>query len=78
MKTITVNVSAPVYRDFQDFARRSDRTTSELIREAMAAYRDQHIRSGQSLRASRPPLSLGDVLRPLEPDDDLLQEMLDA
>ena len=35
MKTITVNVSEPVYRDFQRFARERDRTASELIREAM-------------------------------------------
>ncbi len=39
MKTITINVSEPVYRDFQEYARRNDRTTSELIREAMEEYR---------------------------------------
>ncbi len=77
MKTITVNVSEPVYRAFQEHARHSDRTTSELIREAMALYRDQCIRSRQSLRDLQ-PMSLGKVLRPLSADDDLLAEMLDA
>ncbi len=77
MKTITVNVSEPVYRDFQEYAQISDRATSELIREAMASYRDLYIRPKKSLRNLR-PLSLGRVLKPLGPGDDLLGEMLDA
>ena len=39
MKTITVNVSEPVYAAFQDHARREDRKASELIREAMERAR---------------------------------------
>lgn len=77
MKTITINVSEPVYRAFQDHARHCDRTTSELIREAMALYRDQYIRSRWSLRDLQ-PLSLGKVLEPLGAEDDILAEMLDA
>lgn len=77
MKTITVNVSEPVYSDFREHARRQDRPTSELIREAMALYRDQRIRPRGSLR-NLAPLSLGEVLRPLSGDDDLLEEMLDG
>lgn len=77
MKTITVNVSEPVYRQFQEHARRSDRTAAELIREAMDLYRRERIeRSGSLL--DLPPLALGAVLRPLDADDDLLEEMLDA
>ena len=76
MKTITVNVSEHVYRDFQDYARQQDRPTSELIREAMAVYRDQRIRPRRSLRDLK-PVSLGQVLQPLTADDDLLGEMLD-
>jgi len=75
MKTITINVSEPVYRDFQEHARREDRSTSELIREAMAAYRDEHIRPRGSLRQLA-PLSLGEVLHPIAPGDDLLEEMI--
>jgi predicted DNA-binding protein len=46
MKTITVNVSEPTYRDFQRHAETTDRTTSELIREAMEEYRDRKLRRG--------------------------------
>jgi len=76
MKTITINVSEPVYRDFQEHARRLDRTAAELIREAMEAYCNRHIRTGQSLR-TLVPMDLGAVLRPLTSHDDLLEEMLD-
>ncbi len=77
MKTITINVSEPVYRDFQEYSRKQDRTTSELIREAMEAYRDSHIRPRPSLKELK-PLSLGKVIKPLRPGDDILGEMLDA
>ncbi len=77
MKTITINVSEPVYRDFVEHARQQDRTASELIREAMEAYRNLHIRLRPSLKELK-PLSLGSVRKPLGPEDDLLGEMLDA
>lgn len=74
MRTITVNVSESVYRDFQEHARTSDRTASELIREAMDLYREQRIRPRRSLREFK-PLDLGKVRRPLAAEDDLLAEM---
>ena len=77
MKTITVNVSEPVYRDFLEYARRQDRTASELIREAMEAYRNIHIRPRPSLKDLQ-PLSLGSIRKPIDSEDDLLGEMLDA
>ena len=77
MKTITVNVSEPVYQDFVEYARRRDRTASELIREAMEAYRNSHIRPRPSLKDLR-PLSLGKVRKPVGREDDVLGEMLDA
>jgi len=76
MKTITLNVSEPVYEDFRRASRSQGRTTSELIREAMESYRRQHLRSRGDLRAFR-PRSLGKVLKPLSRRDDLLSEMLD-
>jgi len=76
MKTITINVSEPVYRDFQRYAKEHDRTASELIRHAMEEYRHTHLQGSGSLRNLH-PLSLGKVLRPLTADDDLLGEMLD-
>jgi predicted CopG family antitoxin len=77
MKTITINVSDPVYREFQEYAQKADRSTSELIREAMQLYRDERIRPRHSLRDLK-PLALGKVLRPLKREDDLLDEMLDG
>jgi hypothetical protein len=76
MKTITVNVSEPVYRDFQTYAKANDRTASELIRQAMEEYRKNHLQPGASLRDLQ-PVSVGKVLRPLTQEDDLLGEMLD-
>ena len=76
MKTITINVSEPVYRDFQRFARARDRTASELIRAAMEEFRERRIARSTTL-ADLSPVSAGRVLRPLRIDDDLLGEMLD-
>lgn len=75
MKPITVNVSESIYRDFQNYAKVCDRTTSELIREAMEAFWRERIHPRGSLRELR-PLSLGNIRQPLHPDDDILEEML--
>lgn len=77
MKPITVNVSEPTYREFQEYARRKDRKTSELIREAMEIYREQHIRdSGDRSLCELRPRSLGKILRPLGDEDNVLDEMV--
>ena len=76
MKTITVNVSEPVYEDFREYARRVDRKASELIREAMEMYREQHMRRRTSLR-NRHPASVGGPIEPIAGADDILGEMLD-
>ncbi len=75
MKTITINVSEPIYRDFQAYAKAHDRTASELIRQAMEEYRKNHLQPNISLRNLQ-PVSMGKVLRPLTKDDDFLGEML--
>ena len=75
MKTISVNVSEPVYEDFMQHARRTDRTAAELIREAMDLFRRERIRPRTSLRKLK-PLQLGKTLKPLSSRDDLLGEML--
>jgi hypothetical protein len=77
MKTITVNVSEPVYEEFRRASRSSGRPTSELIREAMEMYRREHLRPQTDLGAFR-PRSAGRVLLPLSREDDLLREMLDG
>jgi hypothetical protein len=76
MKTITINVSEPVYEDFRRAARSLGRPTAELIREAMESYRRQNLRPRTNLKAFR-PRSLGKVLRPLSREDNLLSEMLE-
>lgn len=76
MKTITINVSEPVYEEFRRAARSAGRPTSELIREAMEDYRRERLRPRRDLRGFRPQ-SLGRVLGPLAREDDLLEEMLD-
>lgn len=75
MKTISVNVSEPVYEDFMEHAQRTDRTAAELIREAMDLFRRERIRPRTSL-AELKPLHLGKTLKPLSGRDDLLGEML--
>lgn len=77
MKTITVNVSEPVYEEFRRASKAQGRPTSELIREAMETYRREHLRPRSDLRDFR-PRSLGAVLRPLASGDDLLGEMLEG
>lgn len=76
MKTITINVSEPVYQEYQAYAKEHDRTASELIRQAMEEYRKKHLKSSRSLLEFQ-PISVGRVIKPLTKDDDLLGEMLD-
>jgi hypothetical protein len=74
MKTITVNVSEPVYQDFRKFARKTDRKVSELIREAMEQYRQLHMQRRTTLRDRR-PTSVGGPISALTGEDDLLGEI---
>ena len=74
MKTITVNVSEPVYAEFQQASKAMGRPTSELIREAMEYYRKERLRPRRSLSDFR-PRSAGKVLKPLDSQVDLLEEM---
>jgi predicted CopG family antitoxin len=75
MKTITINVSEPVYAEFQAASKSAGRPTSELIREAMELYRRERLRPLGNLTGFQ-SRSAGRVLRPLTTDDDLLDEML--
>jgi len=75
MKTITINVSEPVYAEFQAASKSAGRPTSELIREAMEWYRRERLHPISDLSTFR-PRSAGRVLRPLTEADDLLEEML--
>ena len=75
MKTITLNVSEPVYYEFQELAKKQGRNTSEIIREAMELYRKNlQGRSGSILNIQ--PLLLGEIKQQLASEDDILGEML--
>ena len=76
MKTITLNVSEPVYADFQRYAQEQDRPASELVREAMEAYRKANIRPPCTLRSLQPS-SVGGVLQGWTGRGDLLDDLLD-
>jgi hypothetical protein len=76
MKAITIRVSEPVYREFQEVARREDRTAAELIRESMDLYLRNRAARGASVLELE-PLSLPRVKKPLTKHTDLLGEMLD-
>ena len=76
MKTITINVSEPVYQDFRRFAQKMDRKASELIREAMELYRQMHMQRRTTLRDRR-PTSVGGPISALTGEDDVLGEMFD-
>ena len=78
MKTITENVSEPVYADFREHAKKTSRSTSELIREAMEEYRNRRIKGRRSVRDMQ-PLALQprpEMLHAAEMTGDLHEEML--
>ena len=78
MKTITVHVSEPIYREFQEFAKSTDRKTAELIREAMELFRDQRIRQRKSHSLlEHEPISLGKPLKPWKTRAELLESFFD-
>lgn len=76
MKPITINVSEPVYRLFAAEAKKRDRKTSELIRDAMELYLSEKVRPSRSLDAWE-PVSLGAVKSDWA-DGSFRGEMIDA
>ena len=76
MKTITIHVSEPVYREFKNLAQQQDRSTAELIRESMDLYLEKKAPPRKSLLDLK-PVSLGKPKRKIfSSDSDLLDEML--
>ncbi len=76
MKVVTIHLDEPVYREFQVMAKQSRRTTSELIREAMEAYRERIQPVRQPLWQSAEPARAGRVLAPWSGRSDLLDDYL--
>ena len=77
MKAVTVHLDDPVYREFQKVARKARRSTSELIREAMEAYRRTLIKKQSSLAEAGPAASVGQILTPWAGRGDLLEGFFD-
>ena len=75
MKTISLNVSDPTYRLFQEESERRDRPAAELIREAMEDYVRLRFAGRLSLDDLR-PVSLGKALAPIDWSEDVFEEML--
>jgi len=74
MKTISLNVSDPTYRIFQEESERRDRPAAELIREAMEDYVRMRFSARHSL-ADIKPVSLGKLLVPIDWSEDIFEEM---
>jgi predicted transcriptional regulator len=77
MKAVTIHVEEPVYRDFQRLARRTKRSTSELIREAMKNYRQSARKERTPLWQGGEPFSVGQVLAPWSNREDLVGGFFD-
>jgi predicted transcriptional regulator len=77
MKAVTVHLDDPVYREYQKMARKAKRSTSELIREAMEAYRRTFIKKQTSLTKAGPAVSVGQILTPWTRREDLLEDFFD-
>ena len=75
MRTITIKVEEEVYEAFQEEAKKTTHSASELIRRAMEEYKEAHIAGGTSI-FDHEPVSVGRVTHPLDEEDDLLGEML--
>lgn len=75
MKTISLNVSDPTYRLFQEESERRDRPAAELIREAMEDYVRLRFADRVSLADLR-PVSLGKPLAPIDWSENVFEEML--
>ena len=78
LKSITIRVSEPTYREFQEFAKVTGRTAAELIREAIKLFRSRRIRRRKLHRLlDHKPVSLGKPLKPSRSRADLLEHFFD-
>ena len=62
MKAVTIHLEESVYYEFQTLARKSKRSASELIREAMDLYRHKVKKNTHSLAYSPPPAAVGGAI----------------
>jgi len=77
MKAVTIYLEESVYSEFQTLARKSKRSASELIREAMDLYRQKVKKNTHSLIDSHPAASVGDILEPWSKRSEMLDNFFD-
>jgi predicted CopG family antitoxin len=77
MKAVTIHLDESVYSEFQKLARKSKRTASELIREAMDLYRQKVKKNSSSLIDSPPAASVGGILEPWSNRSEMLDNFFD-
>jgi len=77
MKAVTIHLEESVYSEFQTLARKSKRSASELIREAMDLYRQKVKKNTHSLIDSPPAASVGDILEPWSKRSEMLDNFFD-
>jgi hypothetical protein len=73
MVTIEITVPDATYAEYRRAARVQRRPMADLFQDALETYRQKRLGPRRDL-TSWSPVSVGRVLRPLGPDDDLLTE----
>lgn len=76
MKTISVAVSESDYEEFRKAAREQQRPIAQLIREAMAVYRAEHLERRSPLR-ELPVLAGHKPTGPLPSKEEIYDEIAD-
>jgi hypothetical protein len=82
MTTISFEIPDAMLKDFQEFAARTQRDPTEVLREALEFYQRHRIRPDQSAVVSHSildhkPISLGRVLKPWGSRSELLEDFFD-
>lgn len=77
MKAVTIHLEESVYSEFQTLARKTKRSASELIREAMEMYRQKSKNHAHSLADSPPPASVEAILEPWSNRSEMLDNFFD-
>ena len=77
MKVVTIHLDESVYQDFQKLAKRTKRSTSDLIREAMEQYKKQVLKNRRPIFETSVPASVGQVLQPWKGRGELVCDFLE-
>jgi hypothetical protein len=82
MANIQIDIPEAVFQDFVAIAQRSSRDPMDVVREALLAYRNQHVapsaplEPGHSLLDHK-PISVGKILKPWSSRSEMLEDFFD-